>query len=221
MPSLSEVLNQLQFISRELAVLGLFVTGGIIVLMRDWRASLLALLGQYLLAGLILAGLVLPEIALIKVLIGALVCPMLYLAARQAGWQAERNTLFASRRQAGSGRSDIVPAGRAFRLLAAALMTIIAIALSQTYPLPVIPPDVGLSSYWLILVGLLILMMTEEPLKAGQGLLTAIIGFDLLYTPLEHSLTMVWLWASVNLLLTLGIAYLAVVQGASSSEEDL
>ena len=87
--------------------------------------------------------------------------------------------------------------------------------------MPVIPPDVGLSSYWLILVGLLILMMTEEPLKAGQGLLTAIIGFELLYTPIERSLTMVWLWAAVNLLLTLGIAYLAVVQGASSSEEDL
>jgi hypothetical protein len=220
LPSLSEVLNQLQFISRELAVLGLFVTGGIIVLVRDWRASLLALLAQYLLAGLILAGLVLPEIALIKVLIGALVCPMLYLAARQAGWQVERNTL-ASRKQAGNGRGDIFPAGRAFRLLAAALMTIIAVALSQTYPLPVIPPDVGLGSYWLILVGLLILMMTEEPLKAGQGLLTGIIGFDLLYTPLEHSLAMVWLWAAVILLLTLGIAYLAVVQGASSSEEDL
>ncbi len=60
MPSLNEVLNQLQFVSRELAVLGLFVTGGMIVLVRDWRASLLALLGQYLLAGLILAGLVLP-----------------------------------------------------------------------------------------------------------------------------------------------------------------
>ena len=221
MPSLNEVLNQLQFISRELAVLGLFVTGGTIVLVRDWRASLLALLGQYLLAGLILAGLVLPEIALIKVLIGALICPMLYLAARQAGWQAARNTLLASRKQAGNGRAEIFPAGGAFRLLAAALMTILAIALSRTYPLPVIPPDVGLSSYWLILVGLLILMMTEEPLKAGQGLLTAIIGFELLYTPLERSLTMVWLWAAVNLLLTLGIAYLAVVQGASSSEEDL
>ncbi len=221
MPSLSQVLNQLQFISRELAVLGLFVTGGMIVLMRDWRASLLALLGQYLLAGLILAGLVLPEIALIKVLIGALVCPMLYLAARQAGWQAERNTLSAARKQAGNGRGNIFPAGGAFRLLAAALMTIIAVALSQAYPLPGVPADVGLSSYWLILVGLLILMMTEEPLKAGQGLLTAIIGFELFYTPLEHSLAMVWLWAAVNLLLTLGIAYLAVVQGASSSEEDL
>ncbi len=221
MPSLSEVLNQLQFISRELAVLGLFVTGGIIVLVRDWRASLLALLIQYLLAGLILAGLVLPAIALIKVLIGALVCPMLYLAARQAGWHVERNTLSASRKQAGIGRSNIFPAGRAFRMLATALMTIIAIALSQTYPMPVIPADVGLSSYWLILIGLLILMMTEEPLKAGQGLLTAIIGFELLYTPIERSLAMVWLWAAVNLLLTLGIAYLAVVQGASSSEEDL
>jgi hypothetical protein len=209
---LYEVIDQLGFITRELAIVGLFLTGGIIVVLRDWRVSLLALLGQYLLAGLVLSGLVLPEVALIKVLIGALICPMLYLAARQAGWGAGQNG------PAGSTWREVFPAGPAFRLLAVTLMGLLAMALSQSYPPPVIPPGVGLASYWLMLIGLLILMLTEHPLKAGQGLLTAIIGFELLYTPIERSLAMVWLLAVVNLLLALAIAYLVVARDIGSSE---
>ena len=212
MPSLYEVIDQLGFITRELAIVGLFLTGGIIVLVRDWRVSLLALLGQYLLAGLVLSRLVLPEVALIKVLIGALICPMLYLAARQAGWGAGQGSA------SGSTQREVFPAGPAFRLLAVMLMGLLAMALSQSYPLPVIPPDVGLASYWLMLNGLLILMLTEHPLKAGQGLLTAIVGFELLYSPIERSLAMVWLLAVVNLLLTLAIAYLIVARDVGPSE---
>ena len=212
MPSLSEVLNQLGFITRELAIVGLFIVGGLVVLLPDWRASLLALLGQYLLAGLVLSRLVLPEVALIKVLIGALICPMLYLAARQAGWGTGRNSLVPT------AQRRVFPAGLAFRLLAVTLMALLAVALSQSYPLPAIPPDVGLGSYWLMLNALLIMILTEEPLKAGQGLLMGIIGFELLYSPIERSLAVVWLLAVVNLLLTLAIAYLIVVRGTGSSE---
>ena len=97
-------------------------------------------------------------------------------------------------------------------------MALLAVALSQSYPLPAIPPDVGLGSYWLMLNALLIVILTEEPLKAGQGLLMGIIGFELLYSPIERSLAMVWLLAVGNLLLTLAIAYLIVVRGAGSSE---
>jgi hypothetical protein len=215
LPSLYEVLRQLRFITGELAIVGLFVTGGLIVLARDWRASLLALLGQYLLVGLILSRLILPEIALIKVLTGALICPMLYLAARQAGWGAGRGL---SPTQAQEG---LFPGGRAFRLLAVTLMTLLAVTLNQSFPLPAISPDVGLGSYWLMLIGLLVLMLTEEPLKAGQGLLTAIVGFELLYAAIERSLALVWLWATVNLLLALAIAYLVVARGAGSSEGEL
>ena len=105
MPSLYEVIDQLGFITRELAIVGLFLTGGIIAMVRDWRVSLLALLGQYLLAGLVLSRLVLPEVALIKVLIGALICPMLYLAARQAGWGAGQGSA------SGSTQREVFPAG--------------------------------------------------------------------------------------------------------------
>jgi hypothetical protein len=223
LPSLYEILNQLQFITRELAVLGLFVTAGLMVLWHDWRASLLALLGQYLLAGLVLSRLVLPEIALIKVLIGALICPMLYLAARQAGWRAGRSGLLSPGDASNTTpvQDSLFPGGHAFRLLAVTLMVILAAALSRRYPLAGVPSDVGLGSYWLILIGLLILMLTEEPFKGGQGLLTAIIGFELFYTSIERSLAMVWLWAVVNLLLALAIAYLVVARGAGPSEGDL
>jgi len=209
---LYEVIDQLGFITRELAIVGLFLTGGLIVVVRDWRVSLLALLGQYLLAGLVLSRLVLPEVALIKVLIGALICPMLYLAARQAGWGAGRHG------PPGAARREEFPAGPAFRLLAVTLMGLLAMALSQSYPLPVVPTGVGLASYWLMLIGLLILMLTEHPLKAGQGLLTAIIGFELLYTSIERSLAMVWMLAVVNLLLALAIAYLIVARDIGPSE---
>jgi hypothetical protein len=212
LPSLYEVIDQLGFISRELAVMGLFLTGAIIVLVRDWRVSLLALLGQYVLAGLVLSRLVLPEVALIKVLIGALICPMLYLAARQAGWGVGQGST------SGPTQREVFPAGPAFRLLAVLLMGLLAMALSQNYPPPVVPPDVGLASYWLMLNGLLILLLTEHPLKAGQGLLTAIVGFELLYAPIERSLAMVWLLAVVNLLLALAIAYLIVARDVGPSE---
>jgi hypothetical protein len=100
-------------------------------------------------------------------------------------------------------------------------MALVAMTLNRSYPLPVIPRDVGLGSYWLMLNGLLVLMLSEEPLKAGQGLLTGIIGFELLYASLERSLALVWLWAAVNLLLALAIAYLVVARGADSLEGDL
>jgi hypothetical protein len=212
LPSLHEILNDLQFVTGELAILALFITGAAMVLLPDWRASLLALLGQYLMAGLILSRLVLPEVALVKVLVGALVCPMLYLAARQAGW---------GQRYRSSQRQEVFPGGFAFRLLAVTLITLLTMALSRSYPLPVVSPAVGLASYWLMLHGLLILILSEEPLKAGQGLLMGIIGFELLYASIERSLAMVWMWAVINLLVTLAIAYLAVVRGTGGAAGDL
>ena len=225
MPALYDVLQQLGAVAREAAVLGLFLTGALIVLVRDWRITLMALLGQYVVVGVILSRLVLPEIALIKVLIGALICPMLYLAARQSGWGMfslpqilER---LPRRGYSENGGLAVFRVGLSFRALTVALVLVLAIVINHTYPLQGIPPDVGLGCYWLILTGLLVLMLTEEPLKAGPGLLTALSGFELLYTPLELSLTVVFLWAVIVLLVALSIAYLAASRGVSAPEEDL
>jgi hypothetical protein len=224
LPALFDLLRGLGFITQELAVLGLFGTGALIALVRDWRVTLLALLGQYVMTGLILSRLVLPEIALIKMLIGALICPMLYLAARQSGWWLQSLTdasVDSQRTKHPENNAGVFRVGLSFRLLAVALVLVITVVLNQTYPLPNIPPDVGLGAYWLMLIGLLILMLTEEPLKAGPGLLIVITGFELLYTSLEPSLAIVFLWAVVNLMLAVAIAYLSVVQGFKATEKDL
>jgi hypothetical protein len=225
LPTLYDVLNQLGFVSRELAVLGLFISGTLIILVRDWRVTLLALLSQYIVASLILVRVVAPEIAVIKMLVGALICPMLYLAARQSGWSPLWVRVAASRgwRNAAMARGggEVFRASVAFRLLAAALAGLLAMVLNRSYPLPIVPPEVGLGCYWLMVIGCFVLILTEAPLKAGPGLLTLLIGFELLYTHLERSLVMIWLLAVTNLLLTLAVVYLAVVWGARASEGEL
>ena len=224
LPDLQELPRQLYFIARESAVLGLFATGALVVLVRDWRVTLLALLAQYVMVGVVLSRLVLPEMAIIKVLIGALICSMLYLAARQSGWsQLSLPELLV--RSPHRGYSDcrgpsMFSAGLSFRVLAVTLVLALAIVINQAYPLSGVPADVGLACHWLILAGCLTLMLTEEPLKAGPGLLTAIAGFDLLYSPLEPSLVVAFLWAVVNLSLAVAIAYLAVARAGGAAGRD-
>lgn len=220
---MSEARNLLQILEtvREIGVIASLITGTLILLVRDWRVMLLALLGQYVSVGLILSQMIPPEIALIKVLVGALVCLMLYLAARQSGWgvRVEPHTaqqLFPRN----VGIRDPLPwTGGAFRALILCLVFILTTVLTRDYPLPDMPSEVGLSCYWLMLIGLVALMLTGQPLLAGPGLLTALTGFELLYTFLESSLVIVFLLAAVNLLLTASISYLVAVQGRNPSGE--
>ena len=81
--TLPELLENLAFIRPEVILLGLFITASIILIWRDWRFLILALLAQYILVGLILSRLVRPDLAVLGVLIGAFICPILFLSARQ------------------------------------------------------------------------------------------------------------------------------------------
>jgi hypothetical protein len=84
-----------------------------------------------------------------------------------------------------------------------------AYSLSTRYPLPEMPLNVGSACYWLASQGLLVLVLTEEPLKAGMGLLTLITGFELFFSVLERSLSVVGFLGIANFLIALAIAYLA------------
>ncbi len=222
MPEMREPLQILGSV-REAGVIASLIAGALILLVRDWRVVLLALLGEYMAVGFILSQRLPAEIVLIKVLVGALVCPMLYLAARQSGWSVLAKVgidqqLFS--RDITSVRDPLPWTGPAFRALALCLVFVLATVLVRDYPLPEVPPDVGLSCYWLMLVGLVVLMLTGQPLLAGPGLLTALTGFEMLYTFLESSLIIVFLLAAVNLLLTAAISYLAAVQGFNYLREE-
>jgi len=240
MPTLLELLNQLKFITYETALLGLFITAGIILVMRDWRFLILTLLIQYILEGIILLRLVRPDIAVLEVLVGAFICPVLFLSARQVSvsalpvydypeyWQDHRRwkllrwsqRLLAGLFSGGVQRSQRTAAtGSIFRVFIALMMILVTLTLSSTFPLPNLPGSVTTAVYWLILAGLTVLILTENPIKAGHGLLTALSGFSLFYSTLERSLLLTGLWGTVNLLIALAIGYLTVVKGATPEEE--
>lgn len=217
-------------------MVGLFITGGIVIIARDWRFLILALLSQYILVGLMLSRLIRPDIAILGILIGAFVCPILYLSARQVaidplsisalnephnrprgrGWPGFSFSL----RGSGGGRTrTLAPTGFSFRILVGLLMILVAITVSSSFPLPNLASSVATAVYWLVLAGLATLMLTEEPLKAGHGLFTVLSGFGLFYATLESSFLLTGLWGSVNLLIALAIGYLTVVKGTGPEDE--
>ena len=213
MPTLPDVLAQLSFLTTTPAIVGLIVTASLIVIISDWRFSLAALSVQYVLVGLLLTRLIQPQVAVIKVLIGALVCVVLYLTARLVDVRGEGPPL---EREDAEGVS--LP-DFAFRLLAALFVGVAVYSLSRRYPLPEVPSDIGLACYWLVSLGLLVLMLTEEPLKAGMGLLTLVTGFELFYSALEHSLSVVGFLGIANFLIALAIAYLTPSMGMNVKGE--
>ena len=213
MPTLTDVLAKLSFLTTTPAIAGLVITASLIVVIRDWRFSLAALLGQYVLVGLLLTRLIQPQVALTKVLIGDLVCVVLYLTARLVSASSEAPPL--EREDAGgTSLPDF-----AFRLLAALFVGVAVYSLSKRYPLPEVPSDIGLACYWLASLGLLVLMLTEEPLKAGMGLLTLVTGFELFYSALERSRSVVGFLGVANFLIALAIAYLAASRAELTPEE--
>lgn len=237
MPPLPELLSQFQFVSYETALFGLFLTAGVILITRDWRLLILGLLVQYILAGLILSRFVQAEIAVLQVMIGAFICPILFLSVRQVSvepasagrlavpsedrawfdrfldWAEDMLIVSDDRRQ------KLTPTGPWFRLFLVLLLILVASTLSQTFPLPHLPGPVATAIYWLGLAGLMTLTLTEDPLKVGLGLFTLFTGFGLYYQVIEGSLLMTGLWGTANLLLALAVGYLAVVRGTGPEEE--
>lgn len=240
MPTLPEILNQIRFITYETALLGLFITAGAILITRDWRFLILALLTQYILEGLILLRLVRPDIAVLNVLIGAFICPILFLSARQVsahsfslptfsgGQPGRKEKLLAAWRRHLLSKtfiSDMARTRRAaatgaiFRIFIGLIMMLVVTTFSKTFPLPNLATSVTIAVYWLVAVGLTILILTEDPMKSGHGLLTALSGFGLFYATLESSLLLTGLWGTVNLLIALAIGYLTVVKGTILEED--
>jgi len=99
------------------------------------------------------------------------------------------------------------------------LMIFVTTILSNTFALPGLAPDINTAVYWLFLIGLVTLSLTEDPMRAGHGLFTMLTGFDLFYATIERSLMITGMWGAANLLLALAIGYLTIVRGAGPEEE--
>jgi hypothetical protein len=146
-----------------------------------------------------------PELAALKAMIGLIICPVLYVTAVRVRW--------GNPDAAADGRPGWrLPTSEAFRLVTALMGALVTYNLA-TRPGLTLPevqdPAINLACYALMGLGLVALGLTEEPLKAGMGLLTFMSGFELFYAGLEQSLLVIGLLGLVNLLIALGVAYLA------------
>jgi hypothetical protein len=224
LPTLDEILNALAFLGQERTALAVLGTALVLVTLRDWRWSLLALAGQYMLAGWLLTDRLEPEVAILQSLVGLMVCLVLYVTARQVNWGV-RERQIATGPPVQGGQASTSPTKRTgrikiavlrtnlvFRLLAGSLTAAIVLHATRSgiIALPELPAHMNVAAVGLMALGLLALGLTEEPLSAGMGLLTAMTGFTLFYHSLQQAITVIGFLIGIEFLIALVIAYLTV-----------
>jgi hypothetical protein len=196
----------------------MFITASLTVLLPDWPQALLALVIQYLLFGWLLTTLIPLPLALIKALMGAIACVILYWSARRigelpissSGAVALDETARRRMIQGATGFHMRMP----FRVAALSLAALATYGLALRHPLPAVPPVVSLACIWLAVVALVILGLTESPLRTGMGLLTWLMAFEMFYVSWERSLTIAGFLGMATLLVALGAGYLTSIRGA-------
>lgn len=222
-PTIEELLARFGFLSNSLGAWGVVVTAIVLIVVQDWRVSVIALAVQSILLGLLFASVLAPLLAGVQMVLGLLACLVLALTARHVGWGRREARPIA--RPSGPGRYYSVqrwlPTGLAFRLVAALMAVVAAYTLSRRpgYQLPEVTEFINLASYMLMALGILALGLTEEPLKAGMGLLTFLSGFELFYFTLEQALVLIGFFGSATLLIALATAHLTAARAAGLQGE--
>jgi hypothetical protein len=210
--SFADFIRQLSILMGLPFVLALGLAAATIVVVRDWRAALLAYgLLSVLLALLLTQGIPM-EWALMQAIVGGLVAVMLFLSAGQ----------LRGVRPPAAGREGRWPqlaSLTSFRLLAVALLAgAFFTAHSELPALPAVGSPLSDAIVWLVLMGVMGLALHEEPLHAGLALLVVLAGFMLLFFPLTRSRVIIGLLDSWQLLLGLAISYLTVSRGLAGVE---
>jgi hypothetical protein len=219
METLGDLLTALVSLSHLELMLGLLITGAVILVLEDWRLNLWALMAQFVLVGVLLARVIPLRVALIKVVIGSMACVILYLTARRMHWGKGK--------EANHGYRELILAGHDaffmnlwFRLPVALFAAVVSYALGSRHPFVDQPYGISEACYWLVSVGLLIVVLARDPFKVGLGLLTFQAGFGILLATFEKSLSVAALVGMVNLLIALAVAYLTATQTAFPAEDD-
>lgn len=213
---MSDVLKFLSTVPGIAVLVGLLAAAFLLVTLTNWRLLVLALGAQYLLLGLMLTRAVPLELSAVKALVGVMICPVLYITARRVRWghlsdEPEEDAPPLSRRRA--WLSALIGPGLPVRALAASLTAVLGLSLALRSPLPIVNDpvaarDLTIGTFGLVLLGLLNVILNENPLKVGIGLLTLLSGFELFYTAIEPTLTLVGLLGLTNLIIALAISYL-------------
>lgn len=217
MPTLVDLLARVSFLAAMPATVGIFVTAGLLVVSRDWRLNVTALILQYFFVVLLLTRLIRLEVAAVKGLTGWMICMVFYLTERRAS-SVERLEAANENARPSRWRRWIISARASFCLLVGLLVSVAAYTAALRIPLPEVPTDITLACYLLAGLGLLLIGLSEAPVQVGLGLLTFLSGFDLFYVALEPSLAVAGLLGAVSFLIALATAYSRAAQIATGGE---
>ncbi len=224
MPTLEEIRAFLSAVPTTTALIILAGAACAMVMSRDWRLSISTLIAHYLLGGLLMTRVIRLDIAMVKTVVGMMVCLTLYITARRA--EIRPAVVSPDEASPPSPRPRWLAwlpldSGWLFRLLVAILGLATAATLVDhlaLWTMSTAPREVFLACIILFTEGLLALCLAEEPLKGGLGLLTLLIGFDLFYIMIVQSLIVVGLMGLVNFSIALAIAYLTTLHAGVSPE---
>ena len=190
------------------AVVILLVTSAGLLIVRDWRWSIILLAIQFM--GMFVLTLQHWPLGMSSVKLVAGWMSAAILGMTRSGFPFERLE-----------EQGIWPRGRLFRLFAAGIVLLIVAA--TTPAVDTIMADAGYAvtsgSLLLIGMGLLHLGITSHILRVVIGLLTVLAGFEILYSAVEGSILVAALLAAINLGLALVGAFLLTAENAPKEIE--
>lgn len=210
MPSLDDLARAFASVSTFQLLLGLLASVAIVILVADWRLSLLALAIQYILVAVLLSTLIPLQIAVVRMIAGGFVATMFYITARR---------VYVSRRQRAPGeplpderlRGDVFWMNLPFRFVALSLVALSVIGLSGQFVLLNASTLFWVTGLWLALGGLVAIALTRDALKLGIGLLFFTSGFGIIYLAIDNSLLVYALLVISDLVIALAISHIAIV----------
>lgn len=191
-----------------IAVVTILITSIGLLLVRDWRWSIILLAVQYL--GMFILTLQHWPLGMASVKVVAGWMSAAILGMTRSGMPSQD-----------FDEQGFWPRGRLFRLFAAGMVLLIVSA--ATPSVDTIMADAGFAvtggSLLLIGMGLLHLGITSYILRVVIGLMTVLSGFEILYSAVEGSILVAALLAIINLGLALVGAYLLVAENAPQEIE--
>lgn len=167
-----------------------------LVVTRIPRATLGALLGVYLGAGLVLGSALDLRLGGGLFLTGLICTVVLASSFRKEGWVPLLDP------------AASIPQGRAFRIAAATLVSTAAWGLTAPgagIGLPVSNAQLG-SAAIVLSMGLLLLGLAQDKATSAIGILAALAGFEMIYSTLEPSLAMRAVLAAVMIGIALAVS---------------
>lgn len=192
-----------------ISVLILFITSAGLLILRDWRWSIILLAIQYFGMFILILQHWPLGMASVKLVAGWMSAAILGMT--RSGLPAEA-----------LDDDGIWPHGRLFRMFMAGMVVMIVAAV--TPGVDTVMADAGYpvtaASLLLIGIGLLHLGFTSYILHVVVGLMTVLSGFEILYSAVEGSVLVAGLLAVINLGLALVGAYLLIAENAQEEEAE-